>query len=409
MSSAITRRQFAGMCLAASAYGKTARRFHGSDGVSLDALQPPQYTFPVLNQLPRPQASEIAPGDPYWALLRKAYILMGRCEYGACPPSSLFLKFAALHEQACSGTQNIHYSPNFLVWHRGLLYFHERAINRVLIASGDIAKDSIRLPSWNWDRVAGPVVSLPSSYLSPASLELNPLYEQQRRQPSSFSSGFTDQDAVSQFLSAPDFTLFKTLLNGVHNMVHEFVGGLMQQIPTAGFDPVFYAHHVNVDRLLQEWLSFPDNLHQWPASSGSLLLLDETGAPVQVRPSDFFDISKLGYSYPNLPSHTVEQANAPRLRIDNIRLRNQYPGYVAFLADVDPHRLGKTLDMDQKGVVAYSAPAQSMQEKGRLSPMNLSYVWRKPRPTRMIAVYVGKGDVIQGHDKITSFSVESVK
>jgi hypothetical protein len=409
MSSAITRRQFAGLCLAAPAYGRIARGFRGVDGVCFDTPQVPQYTFPVLNQIPRPQASEIAPDDPYWALLRKAYILMGRCEIGTCPASSLFLKFAALHKQACSGANDIHKTPNFLAWHRGLLYFHERAINKILIASGDIREDSVRLPSWSWDRVAGTIVSLPNPYLSPASLDSNPLFEQQRRQPSSFSSGFTDQGAVNQFLSAADFTLFRTLLNGMHNMVHEFVGGLMGEIPTSGYDPVFYAHHVNVDRLLQEWLSFPGNIHQWPASSGSLLLVDDTGAPVQAQPSDFFDISKLGYSYPNLPTHTVEQANVPRLVIDNVRLKNPFPGYVAFLADIDPKRLGRTLDMHQKGLVAYSAPVQSAHEKGRLPPANLSYVWRRPCPKRLIAVYVGEGDVIHGFDKVTSFSVESAK
>ncbi|KAI0342996.1 Di-copper centre-containing protein [Trametopsis cervina] len=46
-------------------------------------------------------------------------------------------------------------------------------------------------------------------------------------------------------------------LEGVHDMVHNLIGGTghMSNVPVAAFDPIFWYHHVNVDRLLALWLA----------------------------------------------------------------------------------------------------------------------------------------------------------
>ncbi|QRV82967.1 tyrosinase [Ceratobasidium sp. AG-Ba] len=54
-----------------------------------------------------------------------------------------------------------------------------------------------------------------------------------------------------------------TSLEASHNQVHVTVGGIghMSDNDTAGFDPIFYLHHCNVDRLLSFWQHiYPDYL-----------------------------------------------------------------------------------------------------------------------------------------------------
>ena len=39
------------------------------------------------------------------------------------------------------------------------------------------------------------------------------------------------------------------LENGVHNQIHCFVGGTMMFVEWSAYDPLFWIHHANVDRL----------------------------------------------------------------------------------------------------------------------------------------------------------------
>ena len=51
-------------------------------------------------------------------------------------------------------------------------------------------------------------------------------------------------------------------LENMHNAIHSLVGngGHMSIVPYAGFDPIFWLHHVNVDRLFAIWQAiYPDS------------------------------------------------------------------------------------------------------------------------------------------------------
>jgi hypothetical protein len=54
-------------------------------------------------------------------------------------------------------------------------------------------------------------------------------------------------------LSAATFASFQSQINGVHGGVHVRTGGDMGSVPSAGYDPIFYLHHANVDRLWAQW------------------------------------------------------------------------------------------------------------------------------------------------------------
>ncbi|KAI1290962.1 tyrosinase [Xylaria venustula] len=106
----------------------------------------------------------------------------------------------------------------------------------------------------------------------------------------------------------------------VHNNIHYWVGGNgghMSQIPVATFDPTFWLHHCNIDRLFAIWQSLnPDKwfetdiqrfFDQKIVGSGSLITnktplrpfhKDTTGT--YWTPDDARDWFKLGYTYPEL-------------------------------------------------------------------------------------------------------------
>jgi hypothetical protein len=46
---------------------------------------------------------------------------------------------------------------------------------------------------------------------------------------------------------------FQNAINGPHGSVHVLTGGQMSSVAFAGFDPIFYLHHCNVDRLWWNW------------------------------------------------------------------------------------------------------------------------------------------------------------
>ena len=47
--------------------------------------------------------------------------------------------------------------------------------------------------------------------------------------------------------------------NNLHNAVHIYIGGHMNDVPTASNDPVFFLHHTNVDRMFEAWLQTRNN------------------------------------------------------------------------------------------------------------------------------------------------------
>merc|ERR1712240_8485 len=40
----------------------------------------------------------------------------------------------------------------------------------------------------------------------------------------------------------------------MHNLVHDWIGGSVSNVPIAGNDPLFFLHHANVDRIFETWL-----------------------------------------------------------------------------------------------------------------------------------------------------------
>ncbi|KAL9119272.1 MAG: hypothetical protein Q9187_004178 [Circinaria calcarea] len=112
--------------------------------------------------------------------------------------------------------------------------------------------------------------------LSNKALQMNG--QGQVRQP--FAIGLADfcrlHDGTYQLLSSePNYAIFSNTaynddesyghqsIENIHNGVHAFVGGMgghMSAVPFSAFDPIFWLHHANIDRLFAIWQAlYPDS------------------------------------------------------------------------------------------------------------------------------------------------------
>jgi polyphenol oxidase len=198
-----------------------------------------------------------------------------------------WLNQAHVHCWYCGGPQGdsgveIHGSWNFMPWHRAYLYFFERILAKLI---GD---DTFALPYWDWDTVridqAGrmtlPHAALPLPYIHPNGRS-NPLHDELRLAGASerIPAGFVGptimtpimQNTISElfFGSPPPFDPNTSVAGmvefGPHGVVHLWVGDPLMRdeigtsdmgvLSTAAQDPIFFAHHANIDFIWVRWLA----------------------------------------------------------------------------------------------------------------------------------------------------------
>jgi tyrosinase len=54
-------------------------------------------------------------------------------------------------------------------------------------------------------------------------------------------------------MKATNYVDFSQRIWSVHDTLHVWVGGTMGQVDWAAYDPLFFAHHANVDRAWRIW------------------------------------------------------------------------------------------------------------------------------------------------------------
>jgi hypothetical protein len=199
----------------------------------------------------------MTPDDEGLAMLREAVrIMRARSDRNPLDPTG-WLTYGALHSVFCATTgyaPQVHYSWLFLPWHRAYL----AALEKQLQAA--INEPSLALVYWDWTRTP----RIPAAYWGAG----NPLHDPTRlqRPTDAIPADFTD---VGPALRARKTTAFHgfpklaagdpdplvegTLENGVHNNVHNWIGGNMAGFPTASVDPIFTAHHGQLDRMWAAW------------------------------------------------------------------------------------------------------------------------------------------------------------
>jgi tyrosinase len=216
----------------------------------------------------------------------------------------------------------------FLPWHRAYCYTLESNFQTVLRLDGDPKWRDFALPYWNWrsTRSQGGSEPIPPAYLEPtAGGQPNPLHhyrmvfsgrtrsdtlvnvnEDTRREPGTWFGARslahirqrTSQQGedIPQVLRQAAFTEFsERLRNGWHNLIHMYVGGNQGHFSDpdlAAYDPIFWPHHVQIDRVWRIWQrehgaeNMPEYMKDIPLSPFGRL-----------RVRDVMSVSNLGYDY----------------------------------------------------------------------------------------------------------------
>jgi hypothetical protein len=179
----------------------------------------------------------------------------------------------------------------FLAWHRMYLYFFERILRAAVQQAAGNPKYEFALPYWDYENSRFQDLPVPFRVPSDSS---NPLYVAQRAPNcnrgqacvTAADAGDGQALALTPFCSCPAGAACPGCTAGLqpdesfggayapgpvhsgsgygelefqpHNVVHVAVGGSagwMSFVTCAARDPVFWAHHANIDRLWQVWLN----------------------------------------------------------------------------------------------------------------------------------------------------------
>jgi hypothetical protein len=287
-------------------------------GSDFPELPPNAFRFDSVPDLQVGQFNPKAPKRRLWSTLddgEKARLAKDlRCAYTRMmnkrwTSRRSYMYQAWTHAWYCSGNRDpcfgdIHRSWAFLPWHRAFLYFHERLIQ------AELGNPDFRLPVWDWEN--DPCVpwiynSLPSvKHLAcSASRAQNHICPVTQADLNAWFGSSSSFDTV-----AGGLTYAGTSFSGLHQCVHVQLGGCMGDFLSAALDPVFYAHHANVDRFWDAWTAQNrQSLPQWP---NSCFYFYDLGRPVRVKVRDLLNTTRLGYRYdpPSMPQYQSKSVSA---------------------------------------------------------------------------------------------------
>jgi Common central domain of tyrosinase/Polyphenol oxidase middle domain len=215
---------------------------------------------------------------------------------------------------------------HFLIWHRLYIWYFEKIVRKL---SG---KKDFALPYWAYvntnDRV------MPSIFRNTS----DSLYESERitslntGQPidPSFAQEFL-VDAMQLNNQNTDYESFNSNIDAApHGAMHGYIGnatnpynrifmanrgGLMGQVPSAAFDPVFWVHHANIDYLWTVWDTTANGarpiLSELEKFNQPYVFFDENGNKVTYTIAQALDKAfNLDYRYDVMPP-VVTKAKPP--------------------------------------------------------------------------------------------------
>lgn len=172
----------------------------------------------------------------------------------------------------------------FLAWHRVYLLKFEQM--------GQAIDADFFIPYWKWTTNRS-VPSWLKSFTPKVTVPTQGVI-QVSRTPAP-AAGLPTTAQTNSIVNNPglNFTQFTSQIEGIHNTVHGWVGGTMNNIMISPADPLFWLHHAQIDRLWSVWQAKPANAGKNPTLSGADRVMDPwTETEQQVR-----SIANLNYSY----------------------------------------------------------------------------------------------------------------
>ncbi|XP_059671160.1 polyphenol oxidase, chloroplastic-like [Cornus florida] len=257
----------------------------------------------------------------------------------------------------------VHQSSLFFPFHRWYLYFYEKILGKL------IDDPTFALPFWNYD--APPGMQLPAMYADSKS----PLYDKLRdkkHQPPTiidlYYDGKTDKPTSDEKKVSNNLIIMyrqmvyadtaRLFLGGgypaghapekrsgsvelvPHNIVHDWTGDRMQPkgedmgvFYSAGRDPIFFAHHSNVDRLWTIWKTLDGRRKDYSDPdwlNTEFFFYNENKQLVRVKVQDCLDAKKLGYDYQPVdipwknarPTPKAENATKKKNKASGLQMRS---------------------------------------------------------------------------------------
>ncbi|KAL7594124.1 hypothetical protein Lser_V15G35015 [Lactuca serriola] len=328
-----------------------------------------------------------------------------------------FVAQAKIHCAYCNGgyTQiasgfpdkelQIHNSWLFFPFHRWYLYFYERILGKL------IDDPTFALPYWNWDHPNG--MTFPAfleddsafdayrnrKHLPPALVDLNYsgsdrhatcirqitsnmtlMYKQMISNAGDTTSFFGSEYRAGNDAYRNGDPSVGSIEAGCHTAVHRWMGdpGMpnnedMGNFYSAGYDPAFYIHHANVDRMWKLWKDMGIKGHSEPTHldwrNASYVFYDENQQLVRVYNKDCVSLEKLKYEYEySPPLWKISRSSIRRTLPEPIPYNMKSAETVKQLPDV---KFPLKLDKITKVVVKRPAKSRSQEDKEKANELLL--------------------------------------
>lgn len=177
-----------------------------------------------------------------------------------------------------------HTNARLLPWHRVFLYLFEEALHNY--------HPDVCVPYWDWTKPDGQHFPdwltgvLPTVVTPTRTIHVT-------RGPGSEGWLSSIVAGTPTALAKTNYPDFSAPINGIHGMVHIWVGGTMSDAGVSPADPIFWMHHANLDRLWWVWYNSSAGGHQNPPLTGSDAVMD----PWTYTEADVRNIASLGYTY----------------------------------------------------------------------------------------------------------------
>ncbi|XP_071706227.1 polyphenol oxidase, chloroplastic-like [Rutidosis leptorrhynchoides] len=315
-----------------------------------------------------------------------------------------FKQQAAVHCAYCDGAYDqvgfpdlelqVHGSWLFLPFHRYYLYFFEKICGKLI---GD---PNFAMPFWNWDSPDG--MTIPKIYADKKSALFDSFRDAKHQPPSIIDldfNGVNENLSKSKQVSTNLTIMYRQVVSTAktaslfmgspyrageepsgggsleslpHGPVHIWTGDSTQpngedmgNFYSAARDPIFYAHHSNIDRLWSVWKTlggrrndFADN--DW--LDASFLFYNENAEMVRVKVRDCVDSKNLGYVYQDVATQWIESKPTPRVK----RVLSKIKKLGSARADEVHHRFAKDVfptNLDKPIKVLVKRPKKSRSKK----------------------------------------------